>query len=502
MKSHRDSRYSWTHLYSVSHVTDQLQIGDISWLQPAHLQGQRASQSDVAKRTEIFQEFLYYVFDSLLLPLVRSNFYVTESNTHRHQVLYFRHDVWRFVAEPAMAKLKQSMFEEVKMADATRMLNARSLGFSQIRLLPKGKDMRPITNLRKRTVGAGRSKLLGPSINSVLSSLHTVLKFEKELNPAKLGATMFSVNDIYALLQGFKQSLSNSGQRLYFAKVDVRGAFDTLPQDAVLRLMASVPSQGQYTINKHVEVKPGRPGIQGSKPIRRWLSTAHGQSDSPSFSDRVEGHLGQRARNTVFIDQAIRKTQTTGQLMNLLNQHVGQNIVKVGKKFYRQKRGIPQGSVLSAILCSYFYADLENRHLGFLRGPDCLLMRLIDDSLLITTDRGKAEQFVQVMHGGLPEYGMQVNPQKTLVNFDLTVDQGMVGRLADGRWFPYCGTVINCKTLEITKDMERRQSAGTLGVSWTQFTGNTLTSKDRHRTFVNCRAWPRAWPTFREKSAE
>lgn len=366
-----------------------------------------------------------------------------------------------------MAKLKQTMFEEVKTADATQMLNARSLGFSQIRLLPKGKDMRPITNLRKRTLGISRSRILGPSINSVLSPLHTVLKLEKELNPAKLGATMFSVNDIYALLRDFKEKLPKAYQQLYFAKVDVRGAFDTLPQDAVLRLMASVPSQGQYTINKHVEVKPGEPGKQGAKPIRRWLSTAQGQSDSPSFSGRVEGQLAQKARNTVFIGQALKKSHATGQLMTLLNQHVGQNLVKVGKKFYRQKQGIPQGSVLSALLCNYFYADLEDRHLGFLRGSDCLLMRLIDDSLLITTDRSKAERFVQIMHGGLPEYGVEVNPKKTLVNFDMTVDQQPVGRLTAGQRFPYCGTVIDCKTLEITKDIARRQATGTFRASRT-----------------------------------
>lgn len=480
--------------------TDRLQIADVGWLQPPNLQGQKASQTDVAKRSELFQEFLYYVFNSLLIPLIRSNFYVTESNTHRHQVLYFRHDVWRFVAEPAMAKLKQSMFEEVKMADATSILNKRPLGFSQIRLLPKGKDMRPISNLRKRTLGTTRSRVLGPSINSVLSPIHTVLKLEKELNPAKLGATMFSVNDIYGRLSGFKESLRKERQGLYFAKVDVRGAFDTLPQDAVIRLMASVPTQGRYTINKHVEVKPGEPGQQGSKPIRRWLSTAQGQSDSLDFSERVEDRLGSRARNTVFIDQAVKKTHSAGELMALLQQHVEQNLVKLGKKFYRQKKGIPQGSVLSAILCNYFYADLEDRHLGFLRGPDCLLMRLIDDFLLITTDKGKAEEFVQIMHGGLPEYGMEVNPKKTLVNFSMTIGEEPIGRVTDGQWFPYCGTIINCKTLEITKDVERRQAAGMsevflLGYASTDIL-EAVANDNRYFTFIDRGARPCARSEF------
>jgi telomerase reverse transcriptase len=127
---------------------------------------------------ELFQEFLYFIFDSLLIPLVRSNFYVTESNADRNQIFYFRHDVWRHIAEPALSKLKASMFEEVRVADAAALLRSRKLGYSQIRLLPKGAKLRPIMNLRRRSVRLGPSKTLGPSINSILAPVHTMLKFE------------------------------------------------------------------------------------------------------------------------------------------------------------------------------------------------------------------------------------------------------------------------------------------------------------------------------------
>lgn len=131
------------------------------------------------KRYEIFHEFLYYVFDSLLIPLIRSNFYVTESNTHRFQVFYFRHDVWRLVAEPSMSSLKEGMFEEIKVMEAKRILDSRRLGFSQLRLLPKGTKLRPIMNLRRRQMmDSKRAKLLGPSINSLLKPIHAALKFE------------------------------------------------------------------------------------------------------------------------------------------------------------------------------------------------------------------------------------------------------------------------------------------------------------------------------------
>jgi hypothetical protein len=45
----------------------------------------------------------------------------------------------------------------------------------------------------------------------------------------------------------------------------------------------------------------------------------------------------------------------------------GGSRAQIGNDFYRQMVGIPQGSVLSSLLCSFFYGDLENAHFGALR---------------------------------------------------------------------------------------------------------------------------------------
>ena len=39
--------------------------------------------------------------------------------------------------------------------------------------------------------------------------------------------------------------------------------------------------------------------------------------------------------------------------------------VKIGLSYYCQSVWIPQGSVLSTILCSFFYGDLEKRFTAF-----------------------------------------------------------------------------------------------------------------------------------------
>ncbi|GKT75310.1 telomerase reverse transcriptase [Colletotrichum tofieldiae] len=270
---------------------------------------------------------------------------------------------------------------------------------------------------------------------------------------------MFSVGDIYPRLNAFSAGFEDRYPKFYFAKVDVQSAFDTIPQAAVIQLMGGIPGEKQYIIKKHVEVKAGLLDSRlekhtVTKLTRRWHSIAVTRNDTADFSKLVESRLGKNRKNTVFVGNTMRREVDIGELMNLMTSHIKQNLVKVGKKFYRQKKGIPQGSVLSSALCNYFYADLEAQHLAFLAAEDCLLLRLIDDFLLITTDHSKAREFVEVMHGGLPEYGVTVNPNKTLINFDMEVKGIRVPRLSNGSYFPYCGLGIHCNTLDIVKDRD------------------------------------------------
>ena len=230
--------------------------------------------------------------------------------------------------------------------------------------------------------------------------------------------------------------------------------------------MSSLPSESEYRISRHVEIKPGDNYREDAeihnlvKPIRKWTALAKAPDDFQSFEEELESELAVGRKSTIFIETVVNQFRDTDDLMNLLAEHVQRNMVKIGKKFYRQKEGIPQGSVLSSLLCNYFYADLEAHHLSFLQDESSLLLRLIDDFLLITTDRSHAKQFLQIMHDGLPAYGVRVNPDKTLTNFEAFINGKKISRLVGSDGFPYCGSFINTKTLDISRDRERRKDMG------------------------------------------
>jgi telomerase reverse transcriptase len=274
---------------------------------------------------------------------------------------------------------------------------------------------------------------------------------------------MFSVGDIYKRIDRFKQFLlGRKDAPFYFAKLDVQAAFDTIPQAAVTSLIRSVPSHGEYDIMKHVEIRPNESGILAkSKVMKRWHTSVTAGGDGSTFLQLVTRGAIQSKKNAVYVDSVFRQSRSTRDILALIDSHIQENLVKIGKKYYRQKNGIPQGSVVSSMLCNYFYADLEKKELQFLEVQDCLLLRLIDDFLLITTDKNKASDFVGVMLRGMPQYGVSVSPGKTLVNFDLSVDGVPVPRIKeDCQAFPYCGIQIDCHNLDISKD--RGLSSGEL----------------------------------------
>lgn len=271
---------------------------------------------------------------------------------------------------------------------------------------------------------------------------------------------MFSVGDLYNRLKQFKASHRLNDGPYYFAKVDVTAAFDTIPQQAMVKLLETIPTHARYKLSKHVEIFPngyrtaGQTQDANFKMNRKWQSVARPAGEALSFSERMRELAGEKS-NTIFLDSAAEKAYDISELLKLMKTHIEQNFIKVGKKFFRQKNGIPQGSVLSSVLCNYFYADMERQHLAFLHSDDCLLLRLIDDILLVTLDKAKAAKFVQTLHRGLPDYGVVVNAEKSLVNFDLVCDGKLVPRCPPGQGFPYCGTTIDCQTLALAKDRQR-----------------------------------------------
>ncbi|KAJ5096965.1 Telomere reverse transcriptase [Penicillium angulare] len=482
---------------SLHEVCKGLKITSIPWLAGPSLLDSKAkiSLTDFKKRTELLHEFMYYLFDAILIPLIRANFYVTESQTHRNRLFYFRHDVWQRLIKEPLVDLKKKMFEEVETDKAQRLLARRSLGVGALRLLPKSAGIRPILNLRKRalkesTWGGKKKHYLAASINSSLTPIYNMLSYERKRAPEKFGSSLQFVGDIHIRLKDFKKQLIQNASatelhklpQLYFVKLDIQGCFDTIPQKQLLDLIEGLVSEGTYHITKHVEMNPSAFDARG-KPMRRFIGRAAPVMKQQPIPKVLESEAQGGRAKTVYIDTINQKLHGAEDLLGLLDEHVRNNLVKMGKHYFRQRSGIPQGSVLSNLLCNFFYAQLEEEKLSFLRPSDSVLLRLVDDFLLVTTDIRQAMQFLQVMIPGQPSYGVLVNPTKSMVNFTAAVEGTHIPRLEGSPLFPYCGMLINTHTLEIVRDQSRLLEGGDSAAATISDTLTVETNRNPGRMF-------------------
>jgi telomerase reverse transcriptase len=260
-----------------------------------------------------------------------------------------------------------------------------------------------------------------------------------------------------------QERLGHRDKPLYLAKVDVQACFDTVPQEHLLEVATALLSSDEYTIENHAKVKPPQVIAQRQDTVNtKAVIKFHAHARPANNNNKLEGQLHLPGRqdpmdqgNVIAVGPLGHQSHRKQAIAELLREHVEYNIVKIGKKYYRQKNGIPQGSVLSSLLCNFFYGSLEKDILQFTKRDDTFLIRLIDDFLLITQDKSTAVRFLEVMHGGIPNYGISVKPEKSLVNFDCCVNEQKVPRCL-GDDFSYCGLLINDQTLDIKKNAATR----------------------------------------------
>ncbi|KAJ3554494.1 hypothetical protein NM688_g3081 [Phlebia brevispora] len=459
-----------------------LSVSECEWLSPRSQESAKnrhVPASDSLKRLEVLQEFVHWYFDSFLVSLLKTAFYVTESQAFRNKVLYFRQDDWEVLCRPLVERLCAGTFQKLRREDAEEILRQRRLGYSFVRLLPKETGVRPIINLRRREANTPYKR----SINQILKAAFHILTYEKEHRRKLVGAAIFGPNEIYQKLKGFKATLQRDFPqglpKLYFVKMDVQACFDTIDQTKLLHILVEVLKEEQYTIQRH-----GRVSTQCTRVTRNFVSTAVPTDEYPHFL-ALASQLASALRNTIFVDKVVYPDAKRREIIELLEQHITDNIVKIGDDYYRQVVGIPQGSILSTLLCSFFYGDLEKTRLKFAEDKHTILLRLVDDYLLVTTDRGRARKFYDVMVAGHPDYGCFISQDKTLTNFD---DGDMFNVIDPSQGgFPWCGFLINMRDLSVSTDFSR-WSASTLRESFTVDLGRRPGAAFAHKMLAIARS--------------
>lgn len=140
-------------------------------------------------------------------------------------------------------------------------------------------------------------------------------------------------------------------------------------------------------------------------------------------------------------------------VLQFFKQMLNSYIISYNGRLFQQVCGVPQGSVVSTMLCNLCYGHMENFVLKNVTKKGHL-MRLVDDFLLITPRLSEAVDFLKILTAGVPDYGCVINPQKVAVNFAVSDELKLkeINQFPANCLFPWCGLLIDTHSLNVYND--------------------------------------------------
>ncbi|XP_006872442.1 PREDICTED: telomerase reverse transcriptase isoform X2 [Chrysochloris asiatica] len=382
---------------SLQELMWKMKVQDCEWLRRSP--GDHAvPAAEHCLREEILTKFLLWLMDTYVVGLLRAFFYVTETMFQKNKLFFFRKSVWNQLQSIGIRQhFNKVRLRELSEADIRRRQEAKpSLLASKLRFVPKPQGLRPIVNM-DYVLGARtfRREKKAQHCTSQMKTLFSVLNYERTLRPGLLGASMLGIDDVYKAWRAFVQRVraGDPGSQLYFVKVDVTGAYDTIPHNKLVEVVANVikPQENVYCVRRYAIVQKTAQGYI-RKSFKRHVSTL---ADLLPYMKQFVEHLQETGsmKNAIVIEQSCSLNETASSLFDFFLHLVHNNVIKIGGKYYVQCQGIPQGSILSTLLCSFCYGDMENKLLLNTQ-HDGLLLRLVDDFLLVTPHLTQAKSFL------------------------------------------------------------------------------------------------------------
>ncbi|RMC15766.1 hypothetical protein DUI87_07970 [Hirundo rustica rustica] len=416
----------------------RMRVNDCMWLRLGK-GGHFVPADEHCFREELLAKFLYWLMGTYVAELLRSFFYITETMFQKNMLFYYRKFVWGKLQNIGVrnhfvkVQLRPLSSEEIETIRQKKIVTMAS----KLRFIPKRNGLRPIVKVsgvvESRALSKESREKKMNHYNTQLKNLFSVLKYERTINTHFIGSSVFGKDDIYKTWKQFVTKILESGVEIphfYCVKADVSRAYDTIPHNKLVEVISRVlkpEKRTVYCIRRYAVVMV-TPSGRAKRLYKRHVSTF--KDFMPDMKQFVS-HLHESAslQNAIVVEQSLTFHETSSSLFNFFLQTIHNSILEIRKRYYLQCCGIPQGSILSSLLCSLFYGDMENK----------LFSGIQQDGTLTA---------------GIPEYGLLINPNKTVVNFPVDDIPGCskFKQLPGCRLIPWCGLLLDIKTLEVYCD--------------------------------------------------
>jgi telomerase reverse transcriptase len=388
-----------------------------------------------------------------------------------------------------------------------------------------------------------------------------VLKYEYSRNKAAFGSGLLGMHYFYPRYRSFLSKLklwasSNKSKQpeIFFGSVDIRHCYDNIDQEHLLKIVDGILTQEEYLLQKYNVVHPVDSLHRVTRRQKKQVNPT--EQFNPFYQSVNE--LSKDYHGCVFVDGvscvAVKKEQAMLQLREHLTSHMVVTEGRYGNRYLLQAKGIPQGSVLSSLLCNFYYGDIERRLLtnnsqkpssaegggmddSCVKGDISFFVRMVDDFMLITTNQDDLHTFLDTMDRGDLEKGVAINKEKTRVSANVeygyrgdnpneqkeksdkprgqkeestesaTMESGEIGDKSEKQkearsndrdgWFSWCGMLFHIHSGEVQIDYSRfhdGKGGDGLTVERVSREGENLLVK--MRTFVRPRCLPLLYDSF------
>lgn len=515
-------------------------VKDVPWLWRLGPDGRRVTNpTDLRFRQEKFSQFLTWLFHGFVVPLLLKNFYVTESEMYRQQVLFYRKEVWNIFTDIAMRGLlhrDRRLFVAIPSSSAATAMRRKvealerlglgyvsgsSMAFSRLRFTPKKNGARPIQRLHAKlwtniTSAAkactkpfpwlGEAEIQRRLDSSVKTFKSFFLVAQRifaaccNYSPGIVGASVFGLDDIYEKVHKFKTKWVKKGRNpVYAVALDITKSFDTIPLRTLTEtILPKVVRRERYVLLRYAVVTRCDVSGRASRRFESYVCEAPGEETY--FPKLIKDRLWRRHQRAVYIDLVRTQVVHREDFLNLLEEFLLNNIVlmprrnraQAGASYTKQIRGVAQGNPLSPLLTSLFYAHIEQSDLNEFTNDSStcsgteptIFMRQVDDTFFATTERDVTRRFMVRMARGWDDiHGFSVNETKTRCNFEAS-EYGQ----SNVQVIPWCGLLLDTKTVEVRNDFTRYSTSclrDSLSVDFESSCGRSLAKK--------------AWTCFRPK---
>ena len=202
----------------------------------------------------LFGNFMTFIFENLVIDLLRSNFYISETAASRSRLVFYRHDTWARLTKPMLEVFQETMFQPVTGGSRIEIK-------ARCRLVPK-------ENGRFRPIMAFKKPPSTEEGNRLRASFD-ILKYFHEIDES---LSVMGFSSLQTRLLQYKSSCNSSGP-FYLAKLDISACFDSIPHEKLFELLANLLEKREFSVRRVDQIQLD---MINKRPLKRITRIARG----------------------------------------------------------------------------------------------------------------------------------------------------------------------------------------------------------------------------------